>query len=298
MINNSRQILIINLAYVLAFLIIHNYVTNVLVAQSCYNFQVLSNAIQYLVATLLFRLVFSAHTARIKGFILFEVCIVITVIIAGIASHDDESDIFFPEYFPLYFLINSIVNWLIFRANKTYYPLIAGVVAVAWLSDYFYLPKISKEDSEYAARSFIRSKIDSFTSIDINYRQSVIPNNRKRNIIIFVSYLECIPCRLMASFMEEACKTFKSQDVDIIKINPVDDLLHIKEMEDTAIKKSCLRTLFPIDKDRFKHTLSIQGYPLLLIAKGNGQIIYAHYGYNPREHDILLGEIGKIIKSQ
>jgi thiol-disulfide isomerase/thioredoxin len=287
---------IASILYVIAFFVLHHYVTNVWVAHSYYSYLLLSYAVHYTVAALLFRLLFNSDKLFVGGLLLFEASILLTVLLTGLVSLD-EPGLFYPTYFPLYLLINSAIVWIIFKVRKAYYALIVALLIAAYATDLYYLPKITKANSEATARSNIGARIDSLTFQDIYGSECSLPRPGINHNVIFVSFIECLPCRLMAPFMEEVCGTFKSGGIDVLKVNPIDDLPEIKQ-EAAGHTTSCLHTLIPLDKERFKKQLGVKGYPLMLITNESGQVVYAHYGYNPREHDALLEEIKRHTQKQ
>ncbi|MBS1629763.1 MAG: hypothetical protein JST27_06850 [Bacteroidetes bacterium] len=282
---------IASILYVLSFFILHHYVTNAVVAQSNYNYVVLSNAVQYFLAALLFKRLFNSQRLMINGIILFCSSIFVTILVAWYISRDEGNGLLFPQFVPFYLCINLSIIWLVFKNkfNKIL-TVIASVIILACilLAELLIMPKSAIAENEHSAASFVGLTVQPRRYLGLQGDTLTLPNPKAKRTVFFISFIECIPCRHMQPFANEMNSKFCTPEIVFYKVNPVDGLIRIKKYENSKGNKADISTIIPMYIDSFKRQIPFHGLPLTLILDESGKIIYAHIGYNPQEKNLLL----------
>jgi hypothetical protein len=287
---------LLSITYAVAFLVLHNYVTNTLVGKSNFNYAITSNAVQFAIASLVYKRIFENKKTLFPGFYLFAAVILTTIFFAWLASDKQFSGIFFPEYFPFYLGINTLIVWAIFRCKSNRYLAIVTIIIAVIVADFVVLPKSYKDKNELAVEGFLGQTVVRLNYIDIYKHIYEVPRKQSKYSILFISYIECPPCRLMEPFMNDVCSRLKSFEVDVFKINPINHFARIKQIEGQKTSPGCITTLLPQSSESFKQTINYDGLPLMLIIDGSGKILYAHSGYHPQERASLLKTTNMLIK--
>lgn len=267
--------IILKIIIISAFVSTYNLVTNGLIND--YEFNILSNFLQYFLFIKLYVFLFKPKTTFDK---IFDVSLLIgSIIFTVVTAYLIGRHKFYPEFFPCMPIFCSLAVWVAYFKVKKQFALFGILLLLSflcgkfWVSNYYFekyktISLLAKSDSSIHEIQFYN--LDS---------QLVTLNPTKYKVSIFkFSFYNCLPCTLLNPMFDEWCKEYKTNPAVLIaKINPVEDIAFIKSVtknQDIPITYSDLYT-----GNSFSKRFNAQRLPVTIIMDSKGRQVYRFDGY-------------------
>lgn len=280
----------------MVFLMFHHFLTNGLLYQvndGKLYYPIVARAIEYLIAALLFKSLFRPEKIFFSGLHLFLFEIAFSAGSAAYVSVIDNSNIFFPQFFPFHTVVDGCIVWAVLgnlnskrlRMAVIVFGFALSIVFEYLLTYHYYNTGQTVTDNSLKVLPTMRYRF-------VDSGMIRIPDATKKYCIVFLSFNECLPCRRLTPFVKDLCRRFSSENVAVIKINPVNTAEEIRDTD-----TGCLRTVMPDDTAAFNAQINnrITGMPLLLVVNSSGRVLYTYQSDLPRERDLIFTAIIKIV---